>query len=57
MTWPVGAKMHLKENEFLEIINNLKTISDEKTIKLWYLHGLDAGLYMRCNMRKDPEDF
>ena len=44
MTWAVGAKMHLEENEFLEIIDKLKTISDEKTIKLWYLHGLDAGL-------------
>ena len=34
MTWAVGAKMHLEENEFLEIIDKLKTISDEKTIKL-----------------------
>lgn len=49
--------MYLKENEFLEIINNLKIISDEKTIKLWYLYGFDVGLYMRCNMRKDFEDF
>lgn len=34
MIWAIGAKMHLSENELLEVIDKLKIVSDEKKIKL-----------------------
>ena len=34
MIWAIGAKMHLSENELLEVIDKLKIVSYEKKIKL-----------------------
>ena len=43
-TWAVGSKMHLRENELWEIIDKLKTISDEKKKSHDILLHFDDGL-------------
>ena len=58
MTWAAGAKMHLRGNKLLEIIDSSKTVSDEKKEKamIFLRHHIHDGLKDEYITKEDPCD-